>query len=222
MLHSALRRYFSAGSKLACQFKPLSTPLSLSFGLCRGDNTVHNQQSVEIMLLCTLPLHILMCLGTVAKLWLDNRYLGTGVEWSQLVNYSLDTEAVVLVCLCCDVCEAYSASSAAPSASTTRLVSSLEICKASARCMSVMVQKDATRWSGDRTGDVTGHNLPSASKKRGSVFKQCFPWCKHAAKMKQNKKATTFLTGRADSFMLCMNEWHRLKPPRAVFLYSDL
>lgn len=56
--------------------------------------------------------------------------------------------------------EAYSAPSAAPSASTTRLVSSLEIRRASARCMSVMVQKDATRWSGDRTGDVTGHNLP--------------------------------------------------------------
>ena len=53
----------------------------------------------------------------------------------------------------------YSASIAAPSASTTRLVSSLEMCRASARCMSVMVQKDATRWSVDRTGGITGQNL---------------------------------------------------------------
>lgn len=60
--------------------------------------------------------------------------------------------------------KAYSAPSAAPSASTTRLVSSLEICRASARCMSVMVQKDATRWSEDRTCGVTGHNLPLALK----------------------------------------------------------
>lgn len=60
------------------------------------------------------------------------------------------------MCLCC---KAYAASSAAPSAAATRLVSSLEICRASIRCMSVMVQKDATRWSEDTTGDVTGHNV---------------------------------------------------------------
>lgn len=72
------------------------------------------------------------------------------------------------------VCKAYSASRAAPSASTTRLVSSLEICRASARCMSVMVQKEATRWSGDRTDDVTGHNMPfnqmPLTSKTGNVF----------------------------------------------------
>lgn len=72
--------------------------------------------------------------------------------------------------------KAYSASSAAPSTSTTRLVSSLEICRASARCMSVMVQKDATRWSVDRTGEVTGHNLPltiKAGNTLSSVFSLC-------------------------------------------------
>lgn len=67
-------------------------------------------------------------------------------------------------CVCVCVSEAYSAPSAAPSASTTRLVSSLEICRASTRCMSVMVQKDATRWSGKRTGEVMGHDLPLTSK----------------------------------------------------------
>lgn len=79
----------------------------------------------------------------------------------------------MLVCLFVFDGKAYSASSAAPSASTTRLVSSLEICRASARCMSVMVQKDATRWSGDRTGDVTGHNLPLVSK-TGNVSSNSF------------------------------------------------
>lgn len=75
--------------------------------------------------------------------------------------------------LVCFVLVAYSASSAAPSASTTRLVSSLEICRASARCMSVMVQKDATRWSGGRAGDVTGHNLPLTSG-TGNVLSNAF------------------------------------------------
>lgn len=58
---------------------------------------------------------------------------------------------------------AYSASSAAPSASTTLLVSSLDICRASARCMSVMVQNDATRWSRHRAGDVTGQKQEMCS-----------------------------------------------------------
>lgn len=42
------------------------------------------------------------------------------------------------------------ASRAAPSAAATRLVSSREICSASALCMSVMVQNEATRWSGHK------------------------------------------------------------------------
>lgn len=59
--------------------------------------------------------------------------------------------STLLPCLKLVVSETYSESNAAPSASTTRLVSSLEICSASARCMSVMVQKDATRWSGEHS-----------------------------------------------------------------------
>ncbi|TNN58087.1 hypothetical protein EYF80_031686 [Liparis tanakae] len=85
---------------------------------------------------------------------------------------------------------------AAPSASTTRLVSSLEICRASARCMSVMVQKDATRWSGDRTGNLflsrletevgknTRHNgsLESLSaRQQGSQLYTALFWAGQAA-----------------------------------------
>lgn len=110
------------------------------------------------------------------------------------------------------VCETYCASIAAPSASTTRLVSSLEICRASARCMSVMVQKDATRWSRDKTGDVTGHNLPLATK-TGNVFQQRFSWSQHATKTEQKKhtRMHTFLRGWRDSFLLCMYEWFCFK-----------
>ena len=56
------------------------------------------------------------------------------------------------------------ASSAAPSAAATRLFSSLEMWSASARCMSVMVQKDATRWSAGAQGRGAGltHWLPLA------------------------------------------------------------
>lgn len=56
--------------------------------------------------------------------------------------------------------KAYPASRAAPSAAWTRLVSSWEICRASARCMSVMVQNDATRWSG------RGHNKKALINKK--------------------------------------------------------
>lgn len=73
-------------------------------------------------------------------------------------TYTLITEILLLVS------DSYSASSATPSASTTRLVSSLEICRASARCISVMVQNDATRWSGDRTGDITSYDRASLSE----------------------------------------------------------
>lgn len=74
---------------------------------------------------------------------------------------------------------------------------------------------------GTETGDVMGHNLSSISKNRKHV-QQRSSWCKHAAKISRTRKATTFLTGWADSFMLCMNEWLRLKPPRAVFIYKEI
>ena len=81
-----------------------------------------------------------------------------GLSEESIINLSISSFVLVFVR------KTYSASSAAPSASTTRLVSSLEICKASARCMSVMVQKEATRWSGDRTGEKKSHNLPKHQK----------------------------------------------------------
>ncbi|CAG6017685.1 unnamed protein product [Menidia menidia] len=61
---------------------------------------------------------------------------------------------------------AYSASSAAPSASTTRLVSSLEICRASALCMSVIVQKDATPVTNTRLVSPQANTQPSQFQRR--------------------------------------------------------
>lgn len=108
------------------------------------------------------------------------------------------------------VSKAYSASSAAPSTSTTRLVSSLEICRASARCMSVMVQKDATRWSADRTGEVTGHNLP-LTLKTGNALSSIHLWCQHATKIEQENTHTyTCSPDRMRWFIHALYEWMAL------------
>ena len=53
----------------------------------------------------------------------------------------------------------YPAWRAAPSAAATLLVSSWEIWRASARCMSVMVQKEATRWSAGRSHSTSANQI---------------------------------------------------------------